>query len=82
VEFAFEGLRWFDIKRWKIGSQVMNGAVYGARLGTVDAKTGKYTVTGENLKVETRAFSDKNYLWPVPQAEIDINKSLTQNPGY
>jgi len=82
VEFAFEGLRYFDIQRWKIGPQVMNGPVYGARLGTVNAATGKYTITGDSLKVETRTFSDRNYLWPVPQAEININKDLTQNPGY
>ncbi|MDP4251906.1 MAG: RagB/SusD family nutrient uptake outer membrane protein [Bacteroidota bacterium] len=24
----------------------------------------------------------KNYLWPFPQSEIDINKNLVQNPGY
>lgn len=82
VEFAFEGLRYFDIQRWKIGTQVMNGPVYGARLGTVDATTGKYTITGDSIKVETRQFADKNYLWPVPQSEIDINKNLKQNPGY
>ncbi|WP_413666877.1 RagB/SusD family nutrient uptake outer membrane protein [Mucilaginibacter sp. Mucisp86] len=82
VEFAFEGLRWFDIQRWKIGAQVMNGAVYGAKIGTVDAATGKYTITGTPLKVEDRVFADKNYLWPVPQSEIDINKNLKQNPGY
>jgi len=82
VEFAFEGLRWFDIQRWKIGTQVMNGAIYGAKVGTVDATTGKYTITGAPLKVEDRIFADKNYLWPVPQSEIDINKNLKQNSGY
>ena len=32
VELAMEGLRWFDLQRWKIGDQVMNGPVYGARI--------------------------------------------------
>jgi hypothetical protein len=82
VEFAFEGLRYFDIQRWKIGPQVMVGNVYGARLGTVNATTGQYTITGDSIRVETRQFADKNYLWPVPQSEININKNLTQNPGY
>jgi hypothetical protein len=82
VEFAMEGLRYFDIQRWKIGTQVMNGPVYGARLGTVDKTTGKYAITGDSLKVETRMFANKNYLWPVPQTEININKALTQNAGY
>lgn len=82
VEFAFEGLRLFDIQRWKIGSQVMNGTVYGAKVGTIDATTGKYTITGAPLQLETRVFADKNYLWPIPQSEIDKDKSLKQNPGY
>ncbi|MGN6181857.1 MAG: RagB/SusD family nutrient uptake outer membrane protein [Mucilaginibacter sp.] len=82
VEFAFEGLRFFDIQRWKIGAQVMNGPVYGAKAGTVNATTGVYTITGAPLKVETRVFADKNNLWPIPQSEIDKDKNLTQNPGY
>jgi len=82
VEFAFEGLRYFDIQRWGIGTQVMNGPVYGAQLGTVNATTGQYTITGDSIKVETRQFAAKNNLWPVPQSEININKALTQNPGY
>jgi hypothetical protein len=82
VEFAFEGLRFFDIQRWKIGSQAMSGTIYGAKVGTVDPATGKYTPTGAPLKLETRTFADKNYLWPIPQSEIDIDKNLKQNPGY
>lgn len=30
VELAFEGHRLFDIRRWRIAEQVMNGPVYGA----------------------------------------------------
>lgn len=83
VELALEGLRWFDIQRWQIGTQVMAGPVVGARLGTVDASTGNVTLTGSNIPVETRLFdASKNYLWPIPQSEININKTLKQNPGY
>ncbi|MFT4154312.1 RagB/SusD family nutrient uptake outer membrane protein [Parafilimonas sp.] len=83
VELAFEGLRWFDIQRWKIGSEVRNGTVYGIRPGTVNASTGAVTYSGDNISVETRTFNEnRDYLWPVPQSEIDINNSLTQNSGY
>jgi hypothetical protein len=27
-------------------------------------------------------FSKKNYLWPLPQVEINLNSKLKQNPGY
>jgi len=83
VELALEGLRWFDITRWKNAETLNKGEVYGARLGKVDATTGKLTLTNERIQVEKRVFDPaKNYLWPVPQQERDINKNLTQNPGY
>ena len=83
VELALEGLRWFDIQRWQIGPQVMAGTVYGSRLGSVNATTGALTLTADSIKVETRVFDpNKNYLWPIPQSEININPNLKQNPGY
>lgn len=83
VEFALEGLRWFDIQRWQIGPQVRSGTVYGTRLGTVDANTGALNLSGSNITVEQRLFnSNRDYLWPVPQSQRDIDKKLTQNNGY
>lgn len=83
VELALEGLRWYDIQRWEIGPQVRQGKLYGMRTGTVDKTTGKLTLTGPNVEVENRLFdASKNYLWPVPQKEIDVNKNLEQNPNY
>lgn len=83
VELALEGLRWYDIQRWQIGTTVRTGTVYGTRLGTVDAGTGKVTLTGNHVVVEQRNFNpQRDYLWPVPQKERDINKTLGQNPGY
>lgn len=83
VELALEGLRWYDVQRWEIGPTVRAGVVYGSRLGTVDAATGKLTLTGDHVKVETRTFNaGRDYLWPVPQKERDLNKALSQNPGY
>ncbi|MEO6546390.1 MAG: RagB/SusD family nutrient uptake outer membrane protein [Ferruginibacter sp.] len=83
VELALEGLRWYDIQRWKIGAQVMHGPVYGLRFSNIDA-AGNVTYTStEHAKVEDRVFDPaKNYLWPVPQSQIDLSKKLNQNPGY
>lgn len=72
VELAFEGSRLFDIRRWRIAEKVMNGVVEGA----VNPKTKKA------VNVETRTFSQKDYLWPIPAREIDGNPLMTQNPGY
>ena len=83
VELAMEGLRWFDICRWRIAEEVMPGQVYGALLGTVDAGTGALNLTNERIKVEIRLFDPaKNYLWPIPQSVIDATPAIEQNPGY
>lgn len=76
VELAFEGLHLFDIRRWKTAATVMQGPVYGMT----------YISNGQPVTVEavssTRTFTDKHYLWPVPQKEIDLNPNLLQNKGW
>ncbi|MGE8377415.1 MAG: RagB/SusD family nutrient uptake outer membrane protein, partial [Sphingobacterium sp.] len=70
-------------KRWKIGPQVRQGKVYGTRLGTVDSKNGSIMLTGDHIEVESRTFSnERDYLWPIPRKETDVNPNLTQNLGY
>jgi hypothetical protein len=32
--------------------------------------------------VGTKPFGDNSLVLPIPQRELDTNKSLTQNPGY
>jgi starch-binding outer membrane protein, SusD/RagB family len=83
VELAMEGLRWFDICRWKTGTQVMNGMVYGALEGTVSQTDGTLALTTTRIEVETRVFDPaKNYLWPIPQGVIDATPKMVQNPNY
>ncbi|MDH7460709.1 RagB/SusD family nutrient uptake outer membrane protein [Chitinophagaceae bacterium 26-R-25] len=83
VELAGEGLRWYDIQRWKTAATVLTGDVYGCQDGTVNTSNGAVTlVPNTNINIGNRAFADKNYLWPIPQKEIDINKTLKQNNGY
>lgn len=76
VELAFEGLRLMDIRRWKIAENVMPGVPEG--LTYTDPDSGQ-PVT---LSWGTRVFDpNKHYLWPIPQAEIDITH-IQQNPGW
>ncbi|SHK82731.1 Starch-binding associating with outer membrane [Chitinophaga jiangningensis] len=67
VEFAGEGLYYNDIRRWKTAETVMNATIQN--------------YAGKNL--ETRTF-DKNrdYWWPIPLGERDVNPNLEQNTGY
>ncbi|HEX7755072.1 MAG TPA: RagB/SusD family nutrient uptake outer membrane protein [Niabella sp.] len=84
VELAFEGLRWYDLKRWKIAETKMNGYVYGVRPGSVDPKNGAVTFSGSNITVgDQRVFkANRDYYFPIPQKDIDISPILKQNPNW
>ena len=73
-ELALEGLRWYDIKRWKAGSEYLNGPVYGARFGA----------NNTYIKLDNYKFVEsRDYLWSLPQAEMDINPNLKpNNPNF
>lgn len=81
VEFAFEGTRISDIRRWRIGPEMMTDA-YGYRYQDVRLNPPKYIP----YKVDTRSFNpNRDYLWPIPQNEINTNPYINapdQNPGY
>ena len=67
VEFANEGLRDSDLRRWKLSHTMLNREEYGF--------TGK--------RMFTRVFREnRDYLWPIPQDEIDMNSAIKQNPGW
>ena len=95
VELANDGLRWYDLRRWGIANDVMNGFLYlnrDAKPWTKDVLTGfdeSYTPIynhSEAIKYFTTqevVFKpNKDELWPVPKSEMDANKNLEQNPGY
>ncbi|QGY46153.1 RagB/SusD family nutrient uptake outer membrane protein [Maribellus comscasis] len=77
VELAFEGLRIFDLYRWKEGEKKA-GLVEGFQY--IDEDTGENKIW--NLGVTRQFDPDRDYLWPIPQDEIDLNNNITQNPNY
>ncbi len=73
AELAFEGGRYFDIRRWGIDEAVMNSEVFGA----TNPKT------GELVRVQSRTYKrNREGLWPIPEAEIIANRNMVQNPNY
>ena len=76
VEFAFEDHRFWDVRRWKMGQSVM-GQIDGVEI----VKSGS-DLSYSRKMVETRTWSDKMNLYPIPQAEAFNNPNLTQNPGW
>ena len=83
IELAFEGLRYFDLKRWDLGPTLLNGWAIGSRNGSVNSDNGQVTWSDGHIRLEERIFqAERNYLLPIPQTELDRNPNMTQNPGY
>ena len=77
IELAFENHRFWDVRRWKIAPDVLT-KLYGMKI----TKSGANYVYQKFL-VEDRIFDPaKNYLYPIPQTEINKDKALVQNAGY
>ncbi|KKM80755.1 hypothetical protein LCGC14_1336660 [marine sediment metagenome] len=76
-ELAFEGLRLFDINRWQIG-EVKAGLLEG--MFYINASTGQWEVLDYGQVAQFNP--NRDYCWPIPQKEMDINDVITQNPGY
>lgn len=71
LEFPLEGHRWFDLVR--------NG-VFVERMKEHAAYEAAHA---ESNKTELAAnIRDYMVLMPIPQYELDLNKELTQNPGW
>jgi starch-binding outer membrane protein, SusD/RagB family len=76
VELAFEDHRFWDVRRWEIGSQTTD--IKGMKITRNADESFDY----QKITVQTRPWEDKYYLYPIPQEEIFINGNLAQNPGW
>jgi hypothetical protein len=82
VELNNEGLRWNDIRRWKMGEATLDGNFYGMNYNGSQVSDDENNPQAffKRTVYQRRRFSKKNYWFPVPQSEIDKNSNLVQNP--
>jgi hypothetical protein len=75
VELAFEDHRFWDVRRWKIGSETV---IKGVKVRKIS--DGDYSY--KEVVVQNRVWDDRMNLFPISQKELFINDKLTQNPGW
>ena len=80
IELAFEGHRFFDIRRWKIANIIENRPIYGMDI-IKNLTTGVSTYTPV-LLLTKNPWQDKMYLLPVERAEIQRTSPDLQTPGW
>ncbi|MEJ2883546.1 RagB/SusD family nutrient uptake outer membrane protein [Pedobacter sp. GR22-6] len=76
IELAYEGHRFFDIRRWKIAPQVM-GVLHGMDVSKDGNNFFKRVAT-----TTPHLFRPAYYWWPITQYEIDRNRMIVQNPSW
>ena len=78
IELCFEGHRYNDIRRWKLGLEYFSTPVKGWSVDE-DDQSDFYNV----IDVGLRAFnSPRDYLHPISFNELNINPNLVQSPGW
>ncbi len=77
VELAYEGHRFFDVRRWLIAEQTENLQMHGLEVDRAGTQ-----VTYKVFDVRKHNFVKAMYLWPLPLTEISKSPELLQNPLY
>ena len=75
VEMAFEGQRFWDLRRWKNLDETKN--IYAVRITHHDG-----VLSYEKTLLSERSVSDKLYFYPIANVELFKNKKLVQNSGW
>ncbi|MFI2743671.1 RagB/SusD family nutrient uptake outer membrane protein [Zhouia sp. PK063] len=77
VELAFEGHRFWDVRRWMIADETENKTMTGMEI----TRNGS-SVTYKRFNVRKHIFRAAEYFWPIPYDEISKSPELIQNPNY
>ena len=84
VELCCEGIRYHDIRRWKLGEKYLNGDDYGMningkKVSDDPSDPDAFFVRRVYLK---RVYSKKCYWIPIHQGQIDKDPTLVQAPFW
>ncbi|MGN5955166.1 RagB/SusD family nutrient uptake outer membrane protein [Sphingobacterium lactis] len=80
VELAFEGHRFWDLRRWRKAHTVLNATKMTGHKITPNGANFTYEVVPADAS--DRSFTGKLYYLPIPEGEVQINLGLTQIQGW
>jgi hypothetical protein len=78
IELAFEEHRFWDIRRWKLGT-ILKKSIDGMQI--IKNADDSY-IYNRQVGIEARIFDRKHYFYPIPQTERNRNANLEQNPEW
>lgn len=74
IELAFEGQRFWDLRRWKEATKVLNAPIQGW-----DSFQDNAAAYYRPVVVFNQKFGLKDYFWPIRESYIVSNRNLVQN---
>ncbi|SEM64792.1 Starch-binding associating with outer membrane [bacterium A37T11] len=77
IELAFEGQRFWDLRRWKRSIIEQNKSITG---WDIEQSTANFYYRNKN--VFNQHFGLKDYFWPINDNNILVNPNLVQNIGW
>lgn len=78
IELAFEGNRFWDLRRWKESARTLNAPITGWDITQKDGAA-YYQV---RTIFQQRFIAPRDYFWPLRIDELNVNPNLVQNPGW
>jgi hypothetical protein len=78
IELAFEGQRFWDLRRWKDAASYYSQPIRGWNYREDKVENYYTLITVWNKRV----FTTRDYLWPLSTHAIVVNSNLVQNPGW
>ena len=82
IEFAFEGMRYWNVRRWKIANTELNDKVYGWNVVGSDAQSFYNNGNGPVVVYSGNKFvAPRDYLYPIRSEEVQ-RAGCVQNPRW
>lgn len=82
IELAFEGQRFWNLRRWKIAHEALNEKQYGWNILGEDARSFYNNFNGPVVVWSRGKFTvPRDYLFPIKAEEVLIS-GVIQNPGW
>jgi len=82
VELCFEDQRFWDLIRWRIARQYLDGVNTQGLVFDYKLANNTYIITLKNAETQIRSFGPERYYLPFSSSRLGDNPKFIQNPGY
>lgn len=82
IELTWENQSYWDLRRWRIAKEVLDGVRMKGLRYIYDYDTQKYIIEIINAEGVPRTFLDRNYYLPLGIERVTENPNFVENPGY